>query len=115
MINIGLFWPTNLSEPLKKEMLALNSKKISKTLQPVKRSDVCRNVFLWKADDIRKYDIRKRSLMILTYRCIECVTPIPKLSDWSTIISFTHTTLHTRLITTKTKNNIVTVLSKSRV
>lgn len=96
-------------------MLALNSKKIGKTLQPVKRSDVCRNFFLWKADDKRKDDIRNRSLMILTYRCIECVTPIPKLPDWSTIISFTRTTYHIPLITTKTKNNIVTVLSKSRV
>lgn len=89
--------------------------KIGKALQPVKRSDVYRNVFLWKADDKRKYDIRKRSLMIFTYRHIECVTPIPKLSDWSTIISYTRTTYHIPLITTKTMNNIVTVLSKSRV
>lgn len=92
MINIGLLSPTNLSKPLKKEMLALNSKKFGKTLQPVKRSDVDRNVYQWKADDIRKDGIRKRSLMILTYRCIEYLTPIPKLSDRSTIISFTHTT-----------------------
>lgn len=53
--------------------------------------------------------------MILTYWCIECLTPIPKLYDRSTIISFTHTAYHIPLITTKTKNNIVTVLSKSRV
>lgn len=115
MFNIGLVWPTNLSKPLKKDMFALNSRKIGKTLQPVKRSDVYRNVFLWKADDIRKDEIRNRSLMILIYRCMECATPIPKLSDWSTIISFTYTTYHIPLITTKAKNNIVTVLSKSRV